>query len=138
MKTYTCHIHEGHLYSPELQKDLKRKAVQGIKVSVGIEEYGEKQRSIQQNRYLFGAVYKPILEFYKNNLGSFMLDIMEAMKAELTTEFIHELFKMWFNKGRSTKDLSTVKFNSYFNKIREHFWHKHKLDLPEPNGVPME
>lgn len=133
MKFYKCTINQGHLVCPELHKDLAAKGAQGLEVEVTIEKVGDQQRSNAQNSYLWGVLYPTILKFYLGNIRAFIEDLMKAVRATLTIEFIHAMMKMWFNNGKSTKGLSTEGFIKYHDDIREYYFHTHGIDIPLPN-----
>jgi hypothetical protein len=91
------------------------------------------QRTIQQNRYYRGAFLGAILAWYKDNMVEFFKDCFIFFKAELTTEFLHEIFKFFFLKGQSTTKLDKEDFmEDYIKDIREFYFHNHGLDIPDP------
>lgn len=96
------------------------------------------KRSIKQNSYYWGVVIQMTLEFYLNNIKALITDLMQAMRFELTPDFVHELFKLMFNKGLSTTKLKTDGMMAYQDAIREHFFHKYKVDIPPPNEPPID
>lgn len=138
MKTYEAFIKDGQLVNRELSRDLA--GADGVKVMLTVAEWGTKPRSNPQNRYLFGMVYPKVAKYYTANVGDFIRDVLLAMKAKVTAEFIHELMKMMFNGSRTTTKLSTVGMMEYITLIREYFYHKYELDIPEPNSscLPRE
>lgn len=94
-------------------------------------------RSNKQNRYYWGVIIGTATEFYLKNIRALIIDLMEAMRFEITPDFIHELFKLMFNKGQSTIKLKTDEMMQYQDNIRHHFWHKYKIDIPPPNELPI-
>ena len=138
MKKYEATIKDGKLACSELMKDLAHKDVQGMKVTVIVEKWGDKARSIAQNSYLWGVLYSRCLEFYQGNVRAFIEDLMKAVGFALTVEFVHEMFKIWWLGGKSTTKLSTEGMMKYQDGIREYFLFKHKLDIPPPNESPIE
>jgi len=97
-----------------------------------------KLRSLRQNRYYWGVIVEEALEFYKKNEGAFLLDILDAVKADSSPEFVHEMLKMRFNKGKTTKKNKTDEMEEYMLKVRVHFLQKHGLDIAPPNEPPLE
>jgi len=97
-----------------------------------------KLRSLKQNKYYWGVIVAEALEFYKKNEGAFLLDILDAVKADATPEFVHELFKMRFNKGKTTTKNKTDEMEAYMLELRVFFLQKHGLDLPPPNEPLLE
>lgn len=97
------------------------------------------KRSIQSNNYYWGRVISDALNFYTKNPASFFLDINEGLKGEEGLQVIHAMFKLLFNGGHSTRfeddDMETgkEKMTKYIDKIREHFYHKHKFDISPAN-----
>lgn len=98
---------------------------------------GSPQRSIQQNKYQWGVVYKLAVAYYQDNVGDLIRDVLKAVKFEISKDFVHELFKVLFNYKESTAANSTAKEMEYLEKIREHFWHEYHYDIPPPNTPPM-
>lgn len=132
MKTYVATILDGKLSDPELMADLSNPAAQGIEVEVTIESLGNKKRTVQQNRRLWGVIYKKALAYYKENPADFIRDLMTATRAEITVEFVHEMMKIWWLKGESTTKLSTERMNGYTDAIEEHLFHRHGVPRDEP------
>lgn len=90
------------------------------------------QRSNSQNKYYWGCVVSEALDYYKANQTDLIRDILDAVKVELTPEFIHSMFKMRFNRGQSTASNDTSRMVEYQDAIREHFYHSYKIDIPPP------
>lgn len=92
-------------------------------------------RSIQQNRFYFGVVVKPLAEY----IGIESIDTMhETLKALHLTQRIRVAYdrrrKMTINT--TTTELDTMQFEEYLEKIR--IWAKKFLNfrIPYPNEVP--
>jgi len=102
------------------------------------------RRSNKENRYYRGVLVKEATEHYANNIGDLIRDVLLATKAAPTEDFVHSLFKMMFNKGRSTTILMKGKdvedddrYQEYIFKIRDHFLHAHQVRISEPNEIPL-
>ncbi|MEA3272238.1 MAG: hypothetical protein U9P90_01055 [Patescibacteria group bacterium] len=96
-------------------------------VEITIKEWKE-IRSLQQNRYLWGVVYKVISEY---NGG--------------IVEDLHNHFKYYFlrKQGRlisfiSTTDLDTKEFTDYIEKIRLFAHQKLGLHIPTPDEAGFD
>ncbi len=102
-------------------------------------ESAKPKRSNPQNSYYWSVVIAMALKFYTENVRAFLSDLMKATKFAFTREFVHELFKMLFNGGKTTTKHKTDTFsNEYINRIREHFYHEHEFDIPPPNELPVD
>lgn len=125
-------IHKGviehgkaKLLYPQYYHDWVAKFTEGADVDVIVRKH-KKQRSIPQNNYLWGVVYKLISDY-----------------TGMTVEEVHEHCKWKFLRKRvkrlhttkSTTNLSTLEFNEYIDKIV--FWAGEKLEcfIPSPNSV---
>ena len=93
-------------------------------------------RSLEQNRFYFGVVVKPLAEY----IGVDSTDTMhETLKSLHLTEKIRVAYdrrrKMIVN--HSTTELDTMQFEDYLEKIRT--WAKKFLNyrIPYPNEVPL-
>ena len=102
--------------------------------------------SPQQRKGYFGITIEQALEHYGNNFQSLKDDCTLALNAEPTKEFVHELFKMMFNNGRSTQELNRFikdcdyeddSAEIYFLKIRSHFDVEHGYHIDTPNEIPL-
>ena len=91
------------------------------------------KRSSPQNRYYHGVLVKEATGHYKENIGDMIRDVLKAIDAEPSEMFVHELFKMMFNKGGSTTKLDTAEMELYNLAIRSHFGVEHGVDIPPPN-----
>lgn len=81
-------------------------------------------------------VVQDVLSFYQVNTTEMIRDILEAVKADLSAEFVHELIKMLFNVTTTTK-LTTADFEDKMHEIRA-FYALKGCDIKEPNEIPME
>lgn len=93
-------------------------------------------RSLEQNRFYFGVVVKPLAEY----IGVDSTDTMhETLKSLHLTEKIRVAYdrrrKMIVN--HSTTELDTMQFEDYLERIRT--WAKKFLNyiIPYPNEVPL-
>jgi hypothetical protein len=93
--------------------------------------------SSQQRRYYRGVIVKKALEFYTKQPEAFVRDIMQAVKADWSPEFVHQFLKMRFNKGRSTGDL-VLRPTEFLTAIWAHYRVNYNLDIPPPNEPPIE
>lgn len=92
-----------------------------------------KQRSLNQNAWYFLWITDYIVPFWVENplsLVKFMLD--KVLKFQITTELVHELFKIVYNNGISTTKHDTKSMAEYCDKIRHDFLHDYQLHIPEP------
>ena len=96
------------------------------------------KRSLQQNRYYHGVVIPRALEYYREHPIDMFRDIKEALKADLTPEFVHELFKLLFIKGGSTRKLETAEMEEYHLAIRGHFARNYAWDIPTPGDDTID
>lgn len=106
-------------------------------LDITIEVVGKK-RSIPQNSYYHGVIVRGALEYYERSPIDLIKDVTKAMEVDLTSEFVHELFKLMFNKGKSTRKNDTEGMEEYNLKIREHFFHEYGKTIPLPDQVPIE
>lgn len=95
------------------------------------------KRSSKQNKYYWSVVIGKALGYYKENVRALIEDVLKALKFNVTRSFVHELFKMRFNGGRSTAKLDTKEMTEYWDKIREDFLDK-GVDIPPPNEPEIE
>lgn len=112
-----------------LQKHFKRDGAPPVKCTL---QRANRRRSGQQNRAQWGLLYKEALGHYTNNLDHLTMDAFEAIKFGVNKDFIHEVFKLLFNDGKSTAGLTTAESSEYANKIREHFFDRYGVELSEP------
>lgn len=96
------------LIKPKLAAVLKS-APYGVDIDI---RRHAKNRSIDQNRYLF-AIYKHIVEFWQET--GFIIDGLKLKF--LSSEFLHEYFKARFDLKTTTK-MSTTEFMNYTNSIQ--------------------
>jgi hypothetical protein len=91
-----------------------------------------KKRTLPQNNYYWTVIVDEALGHYGAFPAHLIHDLVSASKADLTKEFVHELFKTMFNHGRSTTKLDTVGKKQYQEAIRHHFLHEYQFNIPEP------
>ena len=91
------------------------------------------QRSIQQNRYLFGVVYKLISE----ETGYTDYEVHEIFKTLFLKKYLR-IGKKEIRITESTTKLNTKEFESYCESIR--MWCSSNLgfSIPEPNEIIHE
>ncbi|MGL4999500.1 MAG: hypothetical protein ACRC5T_11075 [Cetobacterium sp.] len=118
----------------KIKSALERPNFQGVTFQVVTDK---PKRSLEQNKYYWGVIVDKAIEFYLGNIRALITDLMAAMRFELTPDFIHELFKLMFNKGCSTAKLKTDEMVIYQDNIRHHFLHKYKIDIPPPNEAEI-
>lgn len=89
-----------------------------------------KRRSIPQNSYLWGAVYKTIQDA-----------LLDAQGQHYDLEDIHEYCKQMFGGkvniqgaeiAKSTRKYSTIELSDYVERIRAHFI-QFDINIPEPS-----
>jgi hypothetical protein len=99
-----------------------------------------------QRKYYFGVLVRDASRYYKGNIGNLIRDVLIAVEAEPSEAFVHELFKMMFNNGRSTQileqkikdvEVEDDATEIYFLKIRAHH-DVHGNRMPLPNEIPDE
>ena len=86
-------------------------------------------RSSQQNRYLWGVVYKII----GDELGMTPEEVHETYKVKFLS-YKKELKDKWYSFTRSTTDLNTVEFGEYIDKIVRHASSELGLIIPDPDS----
>lgn len=91
-----------------------------------------KERSLKQNNYYWSVVIGESVKFYAKNFDKLIIDSMTALKLKVTPDFIHLMFKMLFNKGKTTTDKKTDTMEDYILEIRGHMA-GYGLDIPPPN-----
>jgi hypothetical protein len=84
------------------------------------------------------VIVKEALEFYKKNEAAFLLDILDAIEADTTPDFVHEVLKMRFNKSKTTTKSKVKEMEEYMLGLRVYFLQKHKLDIAPPNEPPLD
>jgi hypothetical protein len=92
--------------------------------------------SSQQRKYYFAVMVQDILKFYEKNPGQFLLDLSNVVRADTTSEFVHEFMKMWFNRGQSTSKLA-MPATDWFEMITAAFAER-GLSIPKPNEIDAE
>lgn len=96
-------------------------------------EYNPK-RSLAQNRAQWGVIYSQVLEFYEKNPMALARDALESIQFGVNQDFIHEMFKRLFLKGKSTARLTTKNHNEYIESIRDKMLHDHQFIVNEPTN----
>jgi len=112
------------------------------------------QRSNKQGNYYFGVLIGDVIKFYEGKEIELVKDLLQYIEQKtgkqfaLDKEFIHEVFKLMFNDGESTrfKDITlpdgvltgTVQMQDYWQRIREFYLHNKGHLIPEPNEIPLE
>lgn len=116
----------------ELRRTYLSKFKQGEIIDVTFKKH-RKERTNQQNRYLWGIIYFLI----GKEIGE-------------SSETVHELMKYKFLRSRkevngtemeyleSTTDLSTDEFSQYIEKIKEWSLHFLNVTIPEANQVELD
>jgi hypothetical protein len=79
-----------------------------------------KSRSDKENRYYHGVVVQGALEHYAQHPMDLIRDVLDAVGANITPEFIHELIKLRFGV-KSTAKLDTTGFEELMLRLRQHF-----------------
>ena len=85
----------------------------------------------------YWLVVDQVLDFYKQNEGAMVMDLMRAVKISLTKEFTHHLLKLLF-LGKSTTKLDTGEMSAFMMNIKTHFAIEHDVDIRLPNEPPLE
>ena len=118
-------------------------AIDGDAILVVRIEPEEKKRSVQQNKYLWGVVYKTIVD---NDPGYFVNDAVDALRktARLSTaEVVHEFCKARFlpsadlpglqiTVAPSTAKLPRKEFQEYVEAIRRWAADELQVFVPDP------
>jgi hypothetical protein len=111
------------LMTPSL-RDVIRKH-EGRQVNIEIKRYyPKKDRSNEQNRYMWGVVYRLLADY----TGHSPEEIHEAMKYEFLLSRESKL-----KVPRSTADLSTIEMEDYLSRVREFASLELGVYIPEPN-----
>ena len=122
---------------------LQSAVIGGDEIMVVRIEPEEKKRSAQQNKYLWGVVYKTIVD---NDPGYFVNDAVDALRktARLSTaEVVHEFCKARFlpsadlpglqiTVAPSTAKLPRKEFQDYVESIRRWAADELQVFIPEP------
>lgn len=101
-------------------------------------------RTIEQNDYYHAVVVELAKDFYTKNEAEFYRDAYKMLTGIEGHDVIHAMFKVLFNKGRTTqfkddeKGRGIDKMGSYIDSIREWFYREHKLDIPPANEPRIE
>jgi hypothetical protein len=111
------------LMTPSIKERLWK--LEGKIVTVKITRYvPRKDRSNEQNRYMWGVVYKIMADY----TGHSEEEIHEAMKYEFLTDKGSKM-----KIPRSTATLSTLEMEDYLSKVREFASMELGCYIPEPN-----
>lgn len=107
----------------------------GKKLILTIEE-PKKDRSLNQNSYMWGVVYEYVSQF----TGYTPEEVHDTCKAEFNYEMVEILNKetgelIQEKKVLSTKNLSTDKMEIYLERIRRYYLTKYGLMIPLPNEI---
>ncbi|MFA4990580.1 MAG: hypothetical protein WC579_01550 [Candidatus Paceibacterota bacterium] len=117
-------IQNGKILMTQSLLDAIRKN-EGRQVVIEIKRYyPKKDRSAQQNRYMWGVVYQILSDF----TGHSPEEIHEAMKYEFLLEKGSKL-----KIPKSTTELSTIEMEDYLSKIREFASMELGVYIPSPN-----
>lgn len=122
---------------------LQSAAIGGDEIMVVRIEPEEKKRSAQQNKYLWGVVYKTIVD---NDPGYFVNDAVDSLRktARLSTaEVVHEFCKARFlpsadlpglqiTVAPSTAKLPRKEFQDYVESIRRWAADELQVFIPDP------
>jgi len=122
---------------------LQSAVIGGDEIMVVRIEPEEKKRSAQQNKYLWGVVYKTIVD---NDPGYFVNDAVDSLRktARLSTaEVVHEFCKARFlpsadlpglqiTVAPSTAKLPRKEFQDYVESIRRWAADELQVFIPEP------
>lgn len=122
---------------------LQSAAIGGDEIMVVRIEPEEKKRTLRQNKYLWGVVYKTIVD---NDPGYFVNDAVDALRktARLSTaEVVHEFCKARFlpsadlpglqiTVAPSTAKLPRKEFQDYVEAIRRWAADELQVFIPEP------
>ena len=90
-------------------------------------------RSLNQNSYMWGVVYKELAI----HLGYTLDEIHELMKQRFLPRML-VLGKESYNVPLSTTELSTVEMEEYLSQIREWASTELNVNIPLPNEPPIE
>ena len=122
---------------------LQSAAIGGDEIMVVRIEPEEKKRTLRQNKYLWGVVYKTIVD---NDPGYFVNDAVDSLRktARLSTaEVVHEFCKARFlpsadlpglqiTVAPSTAKLPRKEFQEYVESIRRWAADELQVFIPEP------
>ena len=128
---------------------LQSAAIGGDEIMVVRIEPEEKKRTLRQNKYLWGVVYKTIVD---NDPGYFVNDAVDALRktARLSTaEVVHEFCKARFlpsadlpglqiTVAPSTAKLPRKEFQDYVESIRRWAADELQVFVPDPTVCGYE
>ena len=129
---------------------LQSAAIGGDEIMVVRIEPEEKQRTKRQNRYLWGVVYKHLVD---NDPGYFVNEETERLlhgRGIAVTEIVHEFCKAQFlppvalgigggmQVTKSTAKLNRQEFNEYVESIRRWAAESLQVFIPDPYACGYE
>lgn len=101
--------------------------------------YVDKKRTLPQNKYYWGQVVDVQYQYFKNKPFKFIELLFKHLNNEgITRDFIHEVNKVLYNKGKSTTGLSVDSFfEKFLFSLRDDFMHYcgKEIPLPEDKGL---
>lgn len=132
IRNKTLEIFNQHLIKPILI------AMENKEVEIEIKPY-RKSRTAAQNRWYWGvAIQRTVIPQLKNLTGEdfskeeiHRLHLEEILKCKFTTRTILGKTVVIF-EDKSTKDMSTVEFNTFKDGIQK-YWASKGIDIPDPN-----
>ena len=86
-------------------------------------------RTIDQNAYLWGVVYKYISDY----TGHDTLEVHNMYKKRFLIDYTPNSVGRWKFGEKSTSDLSIPEMQDYTDKVRADAWMRHNLVIPLPN-----
>jgi len=124
----------GHLKALELMLVKYFANPKATPIRVTIEKYRE-NRTKQQNRAMWGVIYRQIIEYYIDNPIDLGRDMIESINFGLDENSIHEMCKRLFNDNLSTRTLNKEQHSAYFERIFRRFDERgYKIKPPVSNN----
>jgi hypothetical protein len=126
---FRCMNKDGNIIIPARGRDYLRNLPEIVEVTV---KPWRENRSVQQNKYLWGVVYELISEHTGDSPG--------AVHKFFTAKYLTDTVEIHTPKGtieqefiRSTTELNTQEFSEYTNKIKD--WARDFLEMhiPDPD-----
>ena len=129
---------------------LQSAAIGGDEIMVVRIEPEEKKRTLRQNKYLWGVVYKHLVD---NDPGYFVNEETERLlhgRGIAVTEIVHEFCKVQFlppvdlgigggmRITKSTAKLNRQEFNDYVENIRRWAAESLQVFIPDPYAAGYE
>ena len=87
------------------------------------------RRSLDQNAYLFGVVYK----YISNETGHTVREIHSFYKNEFNIEYGPDIDGHWALRYKSSTEFSTVEMEQFSMMVRAHAMIELGIDIPLPN-----